>query len=264
MPKGQEGKKKMKNKLSLIIGILSALIAVCFIFVGVFIGIREQKRKDESEFLWKYKWSAQGEDGKDRIQISFFENGEFSLGCDCGAHFVAYSTFAEYTYDGEKKTVTVAEKKGDKQSAIDVLYYDEWHLALQFEDDTVTVFNSEETGNPIDEPECAREYLSEVPLPVTVKEEKDGVLTLLPYDYDADAPLLFEGMVFQVKLSDDCEIASLFVTIDNGTESFEYEELSLEGAFVTEDNSMVSANLGFNEKGEACKVLIYGVTEIWG
>lgn len=277
MPKEREwkrlapwGKTKMKNnrRLALIISLVSVAVAIGLILLGVLLSKKDncdgETPGDESNgsgLLTRYAWKSCDGDIACTETVSFREDGSFSYSCGCGSPVLDYDLFDSYEYDVENKVITL---KGDGTREIKVLYCDETSLFLKLSDGTFKYFINKNAVTVDEIYDFVREYFDNAQLYTVIKEEKDGVLTLLPQHYSTDERERFEGFEYRAPLARDAKAYTLYARIENGEESFEYEEISFEGAFENEDNSYTCAYVDFNEVGEITTVIIYGATEIWG
>ncbi len=248
----------MNNKLSITVGLISVALALCVMGIGVFMVFFGEDSCPE--FLTSHKWESCDSEISCTETISFHEDGGFAYFCACGSSVGDYDLYDSFEYDSEKRIITV---KGDGECEIKVLYYDETSLFLQLDDGTFKYFINEDAIKISQEYDFVMEYLEKAQFYAVIKEEKKGYLTILPQHYSTDERDSYEGLEYHAPLANDAKIYNLYARIENGEESLEYEEISFEGAFETEDNSYVCAYTDFNEKGEITMVIIYGAIEIW-
>ncbi len=250
----------MKNKLALIISLISVAIALAIVGIGVFMFFAKEEGDIYPEFLTAYDWESCDLDINCTESISFREDGGFSFSCGCGSPVEDYDLFDSYKYDSKNNVIKV---KGFGTRKFKVLYHDETTLFLQIPGGKFKYFINENAITVWEEYDFVMEILEKAQLYTMIKEEKDGYLTLLPQHYSTDERERFEGQEYRAPLAKDAKIHTLFAKIVNGEESYEYEEISFDGAFETADNSLTGAFVDFNEKGEITTVIIYGATEIW-
>ena len=262
MPKERERKRKakMKNKLALIISLISVAVALAVIGVGVFIFFSNDEGS-YPEFLTSHDWESCDSEISCTESINFREDGGFSYHCGCGSPVEDYDLFDSYTYDSKNNVINV---KGLGTRKIKVLYYDETMLFLKLPDGAFKYFINEDAISIDEEFDFVRDMLEEAQLYVNIREGDGEHITIVPQHYSADELERYEGLEFCAPVAKDAKIHTLYAKIENGKESYEYEEISFEGAFETADNSMTGAYVDFNEKGEITTVIIYGATEIWG
>ncbi len=279
----------MKTRITRAIAITCIALGIVLLFLGVFMHFakgndkKASSKKDGSQqtqeinkneepkegiypdFLWDHDWESSEPDISCTETVSFHDDGEFAYYCSCGSPVGYYDIFWEYSYNEDDRTITVMGDAETQDETIKVLFYDDFSLVLQFPDDEVRTFRSEKASDISEEPTLALSYIKDVPTAAYIAKEEDGILTLLPSNYDKDAKDAFEGMVFEMPLAEDVHISSLYVTVDNGVETDKYTVITLdENTFVNEDGSYCYALLGFDSNGCISKIVFYGVTEIYG
>ncbi len=263
-------------------GIIMALLGVALVVLGIVLendpsddepGVPGETERiienipDEEpplpEFLWKKKWFRADRDISCEEKLTFTEEGEFVYFCSCGSPVDHYDIYWEYTYREKDRIITLLGDEGDSEE-MKVLFYDSYGLVLRLESGEVRTFKSGSAPDFEAEPEIAREFISDTVFSACVAEYKDGVITLLPSDYNTDEIEMFEGMVFEFNVLPDAKVLSVYVTIDNGEVSMEKEELDWDSAFITEDNSRPYVLVALDGEGNITKSVMYGTTEIWG
>ena len=137
-------------------------------------------------------------------------------------------------------------------------------LFIELSDGTFKYFINEDSITIDEEFDFVRDILEEAQLYATIRDGDSEYITIVPQHYSTDERERYEGFEYRAPVAKDATIHTLFAKIDNGEESYEYDEISFEGAFDTVDNSLTGAYIDFNEKGEITTVIIYGATEIWG
>lgn len=249
----------MKNNIAFIVSLISVALALCVVGVGVFTFFFGGD--PYPDFLTAHQWESCDGDIPCTETITFWEDGGFSYSCACGSPVGDFDIYDSYKYNDKNNTITL---KGDDKREIKVLYCDETALFIELPDGTFKYFINEEAITVWQEYDFVMEYLEKAQLYAVIKEERDGFLTLLPQHYSGDEKERFEGYEYRAPLAKDAKAYTLYARIENGEESFEYNEIPFEGAFENVDNSYTCAYVDLNEKGEITTVIIYGATEIWG
>ncbi len=214
------------------------------------------------KYLPDGEWVRRDEKLKEELHITFKQDGEYAYRCDCGKHTGDFDALQSYRYDAQSKKIALSGRDG-ASAELELLYADEDYLILKF-DDGVHIFkdNASEIYDTVHVgavqyfPEGERALL-------TALSYEDAVLTVAPYNYDADAKEFFKDRIYQLATGDDVVFSSVNVTVDNGkphVETFELdrEELLYVGEYYTSGFFM------FDAEGNVDRIIFYGENWIDG
>lgn len=209
----------MLKRFAALAGILALLLTVG--------GCKEQPEHGEeqtqkpfdpeiSQLLWDADWVRYDFNIGEDVLIRFGEDGSYVYRCDCGEPVGNSDIYDSYSYDPEERVITL--QGGGRRDWIQVLYLDNSYLCLQFSDGTVA-FRNRNTKIDDSVRDCARQYIpSDAILCLTVLGYEDGLLTVAPYEYDADAASQWDSMVTTLPAADDIAFTSISITVEGEQE----------------------------------------------
>lgn len=238
---------------------VSALV-VCILLVMSLLYVKNEKRI-HPEFLYNARWSRYSQEADENFNITFTKNGKFHYESESGKSVKGLEKFNRYSYNERFDRITLSGE-GSNDLAL-IKYYDNHSLAILF-DDGVHIFKNKNNLIESVNVDSIKEYVdTENSIELYVRGFKDGLLTVAPYDYDGDAKKNFSEYIKNLKTDSDVKFTSVTIYSESGKEDITVYELSEEdykhiGEYYT------SGFLRFDEWGDVCEVVFFGITTVYG
>lgn len=214
--------------------------------------------QNHPEFLYSNTWLQF--DGSVLENISFNNDGSFSYTDDSGSAVSGYDLYDSYNYLEEEKTIELSGENNNEK--VNVVYYDENYLVLDFEKNGLEIFITEEfASNEFLPHENMDIYASQGWLCLTVLGHNDSVIQIAPYNYDRDSYDRFAPYITTFEHTNDITFKFVGSITENGetiTKHYDIDDSRIEyiGEYYT------SAYLHFNEDGVIDQGVFYGSLEI--